>query len=117
MGLVFFLSGIGITAGRQLNSITGDYHIFTVVVIGACASLSAMLFAFFVLFAGFKLPLSQALGAMCGARTSSPALAALISTIEDDSASISFASTYPVAIISLTIFGQLIVFLGMLFLK
>lgn len=116
LGLVLFLVGIGVKTGHELLSTIGTSHVLKFIVLGGCVSLVSMFGAFFLIHNVLKVPLSASLGALCGAKTSSPSLGVLIKTIEDDSPAIAYAAVYPVAIITLTLIGQLMVWFGMSFL-
>ncbi len=117
LGLVFFLIGVGIKAGHDLPAIVGEYNIPAIFILGAIVSILSLFASYFLVHRVFGISVSQSLGAVCGAKTSSPSLGILLKTLEDDSPAVSYAAAYPVALIALTIVGQLLVLLGMGFLK
>ena len=114
LGLVFFLTGVGVKAGHDLPAMLSRHNnILSIFTIGALISLVTMFSSYLVAHNVLNVSITQSLGAICGAKTSSPSLGVLIRTIEDDSPTVSYAATYPVAIICLTIIGQILVLLGM----
>jgi putative transport protein len=117
IGLVFFLIGVGVSTGSKLLSTAAQENLFNIFALGVIISLFAMFASFIMVYNIFKVPLASALGAMCGAKTSGASLMALIRAVEDESPAITYAAVYPVSIIILTIFGQILVFAGMAFLK
>ncbi len=117
IGLVFFLIGIGVNTGNKLISTAGMENLLSVFLLGVIIALAAMFASFFLVYNVFKIPLASSLGAICGAKTSGVSLAALIKTIKDESPAITYAAVYPVSIIILTIFGQILVYAGISFLK
>lgn len=113
LGLVFFLTGIGVKTGSEIGNITLGCNMCGAFGLGVIVSLIAMFASFFIIYKFFKTPLAASLGAMCGAKTSSPSLGVLIKTLDDDSPAIAYAAVYPVAVIMLTVAGQAIVWLAM----
>ena len=55
-----------------------------------------------------KTDILNTLGVICGGMTSTPALGALIATSNLEDVTVSYATAYPVAIISTTVFSQLL---------
>jgi len=113
IGLVFFLTGVGVKAGSALPSMFGQENLWYIFTLGAAISLVTIFAAYFMAHNVFGISIIQSLGAVCGAKTSSPSLAVLVRTLDDESPAISYAGAYPVAIICLTIIGQFMVLLGM----
>ena len=116
IGLVFFLSSVGVKAGSQIAS--GDTthgYMLKIFLVGSLISVISISTAFIISYGLLKKRLLAALGAICGAKTSGASLGALINTVEDESPSLFYASTYPVSVIVLPLFAELIVMLIRLF--
>ncbi len=107
LGLVFFLVGAGIPGGAEF--IAGfDPMYFVYGVFMTCIPLAVGFpFAKRVL----KLELLNALGAITGGRTSTPALGALISVSGTEDVASAYAATYPVSLILIVLTSQLLVIL------
>lgn len=117
LGLVFFLIGIGVKTGQELATAANQYNIIMMMLLGASITTITISFVFIIAVKFFKLPIAASLGVVCGAKTSTPSLGILIKELEDESPAISYAAVYPVAIIVLTIVGQLFVIIGKNILK
>jgi putative transport protein len=63
------------------------------------------LFARYVL----KLNILQILGGTCGGMTSTPGLGVITSKTDSDIPTVSYATAYPVALILMTLFAQIII--------
>lgn len=106
LGLLFFLSAVGTGAGAKLVETYNEYGIMLFVVGGLITLLPMIisaLFSYFVL----KLNLLELLGALTGGMTSTPGLAAVTSMTPNDAPQISYATIYPVAMVLLIIFVQI----------
>lgn len=112
LGLVLFLIGVGVKSGHQLTETIHSYNVTSPLILGVLVSLVSMFGSMFVVYNIFRVPLMSSLGALCGAKTSSPSLGILIKAVDDDTPALSYAAAYPVAIIMLTIVGQFMVFIG-----
>jgi len=117
LGLILFLSGVGVKAGNELMAMTGHRHIPEIFVLGVLISLVSIFASFFMVHKVMGVSMIQSLGALCGAKTSGASLGVLIKTLDDESPSITYAAVYPVSVIALTIFGQILVLIGMGILK
>jgi putative transport protein len=117
LGLVFFLIGVGVKAGHELSAIKGEYNVLSIFALGVAISLVSIFASFYLIHNVFRTPLIQSLGALCGAKTSGPSLGVLVKTLDDESPAIAYAAVYPVSIIMLTVFGQILVLMGMGILK
>lgn len=106
-GLSLFLLGSGLQAGKDIVSIINEYGIM-LFFLGAIITLSSLLFSYFLTSKVFKLSLINSLGSVCGAMTSTPALGSLSSNIEDESVLSSYAATYPISLISVILFSQIL---------
>lgn len=117
IGLVFFLTGVGVQAGQKITDILHQQNLLGVILLGLAIVIITMTLAFIIVNKIFTIPIASSLGAICGAITSTPSLGILMRSLEDDAPAISYAAVYPVATILLTVFGQILVFAGMLILQ
>jgi len=117
LGLVFFLTGVGVKTGSELLKTAERHDIINSFLLGAGVSIVAMFASYFIVRRIYRTPICSSLGALCGAKTSSPSLGVLIKALDDDTPTLSYAATYPVAIIMLTVVGQLFVWLGSILLN
>ncbi len=107
LGLVFFLSGAGIEAGSKIFSIASSYGVILIAMaltVTIIPMLTGCLFAMKVL----KMDILRTLGGICGGMTSTPGLGALTETTESEIPVISYAAAYPISLILMTLFAQLI---------
>ncbi len=104
-GLMLFLIGAGIAGGanfvKYFNAIYFIYGIFMTVI----PLTIGFIFAKFVL----KMKLLDSLGAICGGRTSTPALGTLINTAGTEDVAAPYAATYPVALVSVVIVSEVLI--------
>ena len=104
-GLMLFLIGAGIAGGanfvKYFNAIYFIYGIFMTVI----PLTVGFIFARFVL----KMKLLDSLGAICGGRTSTPALGTLINTAGTEDVAAPYAATYPVALVSVVIVSEVLI--------
>lgn len=107
LGLLFFLSAVGTGAGAQLIETYNEYGI-TLFVVGALITVIPMLISAFFSYFVLKLNLLELLGALTGGMTSTPGLAAVTSMTSNDAPQISYATIYPVAMVLLIIFVQIL---------
>ncbi|MFB6319243.1 aspartate:alanine exchanger family transporter [Saccharicrinis sp. FJH54] len=107
LGLLFFLSAVGSKAGAELASTFAEYGI-KLFAIGAVITLVPMLVTVAVARFGFKINLLSLMGAITGGMTSTPGLAATTSMSDSDAPQIAYATIYPVAMVILIIFVQIL---------
>jgi putative transport protein len=108
LGLVLFLAGAGIKAGGRLLEILsahGPYLLIMSLVVVLVPMIIGFAFARKVL----KLDILQVLGGTCGGMTSTPGLGVLSGKVDSEVPSVSYAAAYPVALILMTVFAQVIV--------
>ncbi len=110
LGLMFFLIGAGVNAGKGFVQIVNEYGA-SLFLHGVLMTLAPMLCGFFVAYCVMKLDLLDSLGAICGGMTSTPALGALVSVSGTDSVAASYAATYPIALICAILIPQFIAIL------
>lgn len=107
LGLSFFLLGSGLEAGKDIVGIVNEYGIL-LFIFGAFITALPMFTSYFVAIKLLKLPLVNALGSICGGMTSTPALGSLTSNVNDERIVYSYAATYPIALICVILFCQLL---------
>lgn len=108
IGLILFFSGAGVDGGRSVVTIFQEYGILLILV--GLILLTVPLFTGFLIgYKGFRLPLLNALAAMTASMTCSASLAALIQTAETDEFVSAYATTYPIALITLVMTVQLLI--------
>ncbi len=98
LGLMLFLAGAGTNAGAHLVDVLQDQG-WVLLLAGAFITLLSALAGLAVMVRIYKLNLLSAMGALTAAMTNPPALASANNQTETDLPSISYASTYPVALI------------------
>jgi len=107
LGLILFLCGAGVGAGRGFVAIIQQQGM-GLFLVGALETILPMLVGYTVARKIFKLSLLNSLGSICGGMTSTPALGALITTAQSDRVAASYAATYPVALITVVLCCQFI---------
>lgn len=107
LGLLFFLSAVGTKAGAILASTFAEYG-FKLFGIGAIITLLPMLITVLVSRFTLKMNLLSLMGAITGGMTSTPGLAATTSMTDSDAPQIAYATIYPVAMVILIIFVQIL---------
>lgn len=107
IGLVFFLAGAGIQAGEHFLEVVRQYGPI-LFVIGALTTLLPMIAGYFYARRVLKITLLQTLGGVCGGMTSTPGLGVLNAKTDSEVPAISYATAYPVALILMTFFAQIV---------
>ncbi|MDO4269355.1 MAG: permease [Eubacteriales bacterium] len=107
LGLILFLMGAGTQAGAQFVAILLQYGI-RLFILGALITVIPMIVGYVVGQKLFTLELISTLGAITGGMTSTPALGALIDMSGADEVAAPYAATYPIALISIVFFIQVI---------
>lgn len=110
LGLLLFLAEVGTSAGKTLVQTfeTSGLQLFGV---GAIITLVPMLVAVLVGRWVFKISMLDLLGTITGGMTSTPGLAAADSMVDSNIPSVAYATVYPIAMVFLIIFIQLIAML------
>ena len=80
----------------------------SLIAIGAVITILPMLFAALIAHWFFKMNMLSLLGALTGAMTSTPGLAAIDSKTETDAPSVAYAAVYPLALVLMILFSQLL---------
>ena len=108
IGLMLFFSGAGVEGGHGLAAILSTY--------GASLLLYALLLVLIPLAVGYfvfryllKLPLLNGRGSITASMTCTPSLAVLIQTAGTDDVAAAYATTYPIALITLVLLVQFLV--------
>lgn len=104
LGLMLFLIGAGVAGGAKFAEYFEVVYFLYGMVMTIVPMILGFLFAKYVL----KLSLLNNLGSLTGGMTSTPALGTLISTAGTEKVAAAYASTYPVALISVVIVSQLL---------
>ena len=108
LGLIFFLSGVGVDAGSKmietLNN-TGINLLFMAVAVTVIPMFITLLFGRYIL----KLNFLRLLGALTGSMTSTPALSAIEPLTKTNAPQVAYATVYPIALILIIIMSQVII--------
>lgn len=110
-GLILFYAGTGVSAGHGALLVLMEYGL-ALFLGGAAVTVFSSVFAFIIGRFIFRLGMVDSLGAVTGAMTATPGLGALIDTSGTPKAAASYASTYPLALLSVVIFSQILALLG-----
>ena len=107
LGLLLFLAEVGTSAGTNLVA-TFQESGWLLFGVGAAITLVPMLVAVFVGLFVFKINMLDLLGTITGGMTSTPGLAAADSMTDSNIPSVAYATVYPIAMVFLILFIQII---------
>lgn len=107
LGLLLFLAEVGTSAGKNLVSTFQESGLLLFGV-GAAITLLPMLAAVLVGRLVFKINILDLLGTITGGMTSTPGLAAADSMVDSNIPSVAYATVYPIAMVFLILFIQMI---------
>jgi putative transport protein len=107
IGLLLFLAEVGTSAGVNLVS-TFEESGMLLFGVGIAITLIPMLIAVVVGYFVFKINILDLMGSLAGGMTSTPGLAAADSMSDSSAPSIAYATVYPIAMVFLILFIQLI---------
>ncbi|MCM1107788.1 MAG: hypothetical protein NC388_01900 [Clostridium sp.] len=107
LGLLLFLAEVGTSAGVKLVTTFQDSGLMLFGV-GAAITIVPMVMAVLVGWFVFKISLLDLLGTITGGMTSTPGLAAADSMVDSNIPSVAYATVYPIAMVFLILFIQLI---------
>jgi putative transport protein len=107
LGLMLFLAGAGTNAGAHLVDVLKDQG-WILLLAGAAVTTLSALAGLAVMIKVYRLNLLSAMGALTAAMTNPPALAAASNQTETDLPALSYASTYPVALIFKILLAQVL---------
>lgn len=110
LGLLLFLAEVGTSAGTNLVS-TFQESGWMLFGVGFAITLVPMIVAMLVGYYFLKINIFDLLGTITGGMTSTPGLAAADSMTDSDAPSVAYATVYPVAMVFLIVFIQVIVIL------
>jgi len=98
VGLALFLMGAGTNAGKGFLAILSEYGVI-LFLMGAVMTLLPMIIGYILAVKVFKIDVLSSLGSICGGMTSTPALGTLIAVTKTEAVAVSYAATYPLALI------------------
>ncbi|NLT52480.1 MAG: transporter [Ignavibacteria bacterium] len=107
LGLLFFLASVGTEAGHNIVK-TFNKNGFYLFGIGAVITIVPMIVAIIIGHYKFKINFLTLLGALTGGMTSTPALSAMDTISESNAPQIAYASVYPLALVLVVVFSQLL---------
>ncbi len=107
LGLLLFLAEVGTSAGKTLVA-TFQESGFLLFGVGAAITIVPMILATLVGKLVFKISLLDLLGTITGGMTSTPGLAAADSMTDSNIPGVAYATVYPIAMVFLILFIQLI---------
>ncbi|MCB2197265.1 MAG: transporter [Bacteroidetes bacterium] len=108
LGLIFFLSGVGIDAGSQIISTLSANGLGLFIM----AVIITIIPMFITLFVGkyiLQLNFLRLLGGLTGSMTSTPALSSIESLTKTNAPQVAYATVYPLALILIIVISQLII--------
>ncbi|MBQ4554347.1 MAG: permease [Spirochaetaceae bacterium] len=105
LGLMLFLIGAGVAGGAEFVKYFEWVYFIYGIIMTLLPMIVGYIFAKYVL----KLNLLNNLGSICGGMTSTPALGTLISTAGTEKVAGAYASTYPIALISVVLVSQILI--------
>jgi len=111
LGLLFFLSSVGTSAGSRLVE-TYNENGPILFVAGAIITIVPMVAAALISRYAFKMNILTMLGALTGSMTSTPGLAATDSLTDTNAPSVAYATVYPVAMVLLIIVVKILAMIG-----
>ena len=108
LGLMLFLAGAGTNAGAHLVDVLQNQG-WILLLAGASITLFSALAGLFVMIRFYNMNVLAAMGALTASMTNPPALSSANNQTETDLPSLSYASTYPVALIFKIVLAQALV--------
>lgn len=107
LGLLMFLAAVGTHAGADIAGTLGS-HGWKLLWIGMAITVLPMIIACLAGHYLLRINFSSLLGAIAGSMTSTPGLAAADAKTETDAASVAYASIYPIALVLMILFSQVL---------
>lgn len=107
LGLLLFLAEVGTSAGANLVT-TFQESGWVLFGVGAAVTLVPMIVAILVGYGLLRLNVFDLMGTITGGMTSTPGLAAADAMTRNDAPSVAYATVYPIAMVLLIVFIQLI---------
>jgi putative transport protein len=106
-GLLFFLAAVGTSAGASLVDTFQKYGL-ELFVYGIIITLLPMILTTIIARYFLKMNLLTLLGTLTGSMTSTPGLAAVDSMTDTDAPAVAYATVYPIAMVLLIVFVQIL---------
>lgn len=110
LGLLLFMATVGTSAGSELGNVFNDNGL-QLVGVGLIITILPMIVGGLIGMYFFRLNFITLLGVITGSMTSTPGLAAVDSKTSSDAASVGYATVYPVALVLMIVFSQLLALL------
>ena len=107
LGLLMFLAAVGTQAGGSIADTLGA-HGWKLLWIGMAITVIPMVITAVIGRKIMKMNFSTLLGVIAGSMTSTPGLAAADAKTETDAASLAYASVYPIALVLMIVFSQIL---------
>lgn len=107
LGLLMFLATVGTHAGAHIADALREYG-WTLLYTGMMITFVPMVITTMIGHFVLKINFATLLGVVAGSMTSTPALAAADAKTETDAASLGYATVYPLAIVLMIIFSQVL---------
>ncbi len=107
LGLLMFLAAVGTQAGANIGE-TLAAHGWKLLWIGMVITVIPMIVATIIGHFVMRINFSTLLGVLAGSMTSTPGLAAADAKTTTDAASIAYASVYPIALVLMIVFSQIL---------
>lgn len=107
LGLLMFLATVGTHAGAHIADALMEYG-WTLLYTGLIITTIPMVITALIGYYGLKINFATLLGVVAGSMTSTPALAAADAKTESDAASVGYATVYPLALVLMIIFSQIL---------
>lgn len=98
IGLALFLMGAGTNAGKGFVEVLMQYGA-ALFILGGVMTIFPMALGYMLSRKIFSIDVLNTLGSICGGMTSTPALGTLITMTRSEAVAVSYAATYPVALI------------------
>jgi putative transport protein len=106
LGLIFFLAGAGVSAGHEFWPVLQQQGV-ALIGAGVLTTLVPMTIAFTMARLVLRWDAITALGAICGAMTSTPGLGVVVKLSRSQASSLAYVAVYPTALIGITVLAPL----------
>jgi putative transport protein len=106
LGLIFFLAGAGVAAGHEFWPVLQRQGV-ALIGVGVMTTLVPMAVAFTMARFLLHWDAVTALGAVCGAMTSTPGLGVVVKLTRSQASSLAYVAVYPTALIGVTVLAPL----------
>ncbi|MFO8066805.1 MAG: TrkA C-terminal domain-containing protein [Bacteroidales bacterium] len=106
LGMLMFLATVGTHAGAQIAD-TWELYGWSIVSVGFAITIIPMIIAVIAGYFIFRFNFLTLLGVIAGSMTSTPGLAVIDSKSSSEASSVAYATVYPMALVMMIIFSQL----------